>query len=89
VNQIGVTTDSNKYSWSVPFDVEKGSGYQIRLTSGARSTTSEPFSVKPKTKALVYIVPAAVVVGVTVFLVTRSGGGKGPKDLPTPPDPSN
>jgi hypothetical protein len=89
VNQVGVTTDPNKYSWSVPFDVEKASDYQIRLTTGARTATSTPFSVKPKTKALVYIIPAAVVVGVVVFLVTKSSGGKGSKDLPSPPDPAD
>lgn len=88
VNQIGVTTDPAKYTWAVPFDVEKGSDYQIRLTTGARSATSSPFSVKSKTKAIVYIIPAAVVVGVGVFLATKSSGGKKSKDLPTPPDPS-
>ncbi|MEI9920291.1 MAG: Ser-Thr-rich GPI-anchored membrane family protein [Bacteroidota bacterium] len=87
VNQIGTTTDPYKYTWTVPADAEKGSDYQVRLTSGARTATSNPFSVKSKTKALVYIIPAAVVVGVVAFVATKGGGGGGSKDLPTPPDP--
>ncbi|MEJ0029238.1 MAG: Ser-Thr-rich GPI-anchored membrane family protein [Bacteroidota bacterium] len=89
VNQIGTSTDPRKYSWSVPVDVDKGSDYQIKATAGARTATSSPFSVKAKTKAIVYIIPAVVVVGVVVFLVTKSGGGGGKsKDLPNPPDVS-
>jgi hypothetical protein len=88
VNQIGTTTDPGKYTWVVPIDVDKGSDYQIKATAGARTATSSPFAVKAKTKAIVYIIPAAVVVGVVVFLVTKSGGGGGgkSKDLPEPPD---
>jgi len=87
VNQVGVTSDPSKYTWTVPIDVDKGSDYQIRLTTGTRSTTSGSFSIKPKTKAWIYIVPAVVVTGVVVFLVTRPKSTE--KDLPTPPEPTD
>ncbi len=87
VNQIGTTNDLSKYIWNVPPDLEKGSGYQIRLTANGRSVNSDAFSVKNKVKPIYYIIPGAVVVGAAVFLATQ-GGGAGSKDLPTPPDVS-
>lgn len=86
VNQVGTTTDPSKYTWSVPADVDKGSDYQIRLTSGTRTTTSGTFSVKSKIKPIWYLVPAGVVVvGVVVAVIA----GKDKSDeLPSPPDPS-
>lgn len=90
VNQIGNTSDPGRYVWAVPSDVEKGSDYQVRITAGSRTANSGSFSVKKKTSPLVYIIPGVVVVGVVVFLVTRSDpdeGGGGSKDLPEPPDP--
>lgn len=86
VNQVGNTSDPSQYTWSVPIDVEKGSDYQIRLTAGSRTTTSGSFSIKPKSKAWMYIVPAVVVTGVVVFLVTKPKKSDN-KDLPSPPDP--
>jgi hypothetical protein len=88
VNQVGTTSDPYKYSWSVPLDVEKGSDYQVRITAGSRTATSGSFAVKSKSKAWMYIVPAVVVTGVVVFLVTKPKSGGGSKDLPTPPDPA-
>jgi len=87
VNQIGNTSDPSKYTWSVPFDVAKGSDYQIRLTSGTRTTTSGSFAIKPKIKRIYYIIPAAVVVvGVVVLVALKPKND----DLPTPPElPSN
>jgi len=87
VNQVGTTSDPSKYSWTVPLDVEKGSDYQMRVTAGSRTATSGSFAVKSKSKAWMYIVPAVVVTGVVVFLVTKPKSS-GAKDLPTPPDPS-
>lgn len=87
VNQIGNTSDGNRYVWTVPTDVAKGSDYQVRITTaGGQSASSGSFSVKSKTSPLVYIIPGVVVVGVVVFLVTK-GGSKEADDLPTPPDP--
>lgn len=92
VSQIGSSNDPSKYTWSVPIDVEKAGDYQIKLTSGARTTTSGPFAIKAKSKTWMIVVPAVVVTGVIVFLVTKpkkSDGGTTPgsKDLPTPPEP--
>jgi len=89
VQQIANTTSTgNKFTWSVPSDTEKGSDYQVRLTSPGGISTSNPFAVKSKLKAWVIIVPAAVVAGVVVFLVTKkSGGGGKDNNLPIPPDP--
>lgn len=87
VNQIGSSNDPSKYTWTVPIDVDKATDYQIRLTSGARTTTSGPFSIKAKSKAWMYIVPAVVVTGVVVFLVTKPKNSDGSKELPTPPTP--
>jgi hypothetical protein len=89
VNQIGSTTDPSSYHWNVPVDVEKASGYQVRLTAGTRTTTSGSFAIKQKIKTWMYVVPAAVVVGAVVFIVAKPKSGSGAKDLPEPPDPEN
>jgi hypothetical protein len=93
VNQIGTTSDQFKYTWTVPIDVDKASDYQVRLTAGTRTTNSGSFAIKPKSKAWMYIVPAVVVTGVVVFLVTKpkksSGGTDNENDLPLPPDPTS
>ncbi len=85
VNQIGRTNDLSKYVWSVPADLEKGSGYQVRLTANGRTVSSDSFSVKSKVKPIYFIIPGAVVVGAVVFLAAKGGGG-GANDLPVPPD---
>ena len=85
VNQIGTTNDQGRYVWNVPPDLDKGSGYQVRLTANGRTVNSGSFSVKTKVKPIYFIIPGAIVVGAVVFLATKGGGG-GTDDLPTPPD---
>ncbi len=91
VNNLGNSTSPSNYTWNVPPEIQKGSNYQIKITAGTRTATSDPFDLggeKKKIKAKWIIIPAAAIVGgVVIFLVTRPKGSKS-KDLPTPPDPS-
>jgi hypothetical protein len=91
INNLGNSNSPSNYTWNVPAEIQSGSNYQIKLTAGLRTATSDPFDVsgaKKKIKTKWIIIPAAAVVaGVVIFLVTRPKESKS-KDLPTPPDPS-
>lgn len=83
------------YSWAVPHDLEKGSGYQLKLTSKGTTITSDLFAVKNKMPLWMIIAPVVVVGGLVAVLV-GGGGDSGnnnnndnnnSSDLPIPPDP--
>lgn len=96
VQQVGQTPNSGNYSWDVPGALEKGGGYQFRITAGTEQATSSSFTIKKKTSALVYIAPVAVAGGAAALLLGGGGGGGGDNnnppptsnDLPSPPSPN-
>jgi hypothetical protein len=78
---IGEAKNTGTFTWNVPSDLPKGKGYELRLTSGGRSTT-ENFLVKSKLPLLVKVGPV-VVAGALAYLLLRPT----PEEpLPTPPN---
>ena len=68
---IGSVGNQGNYSWNVPKSVDKGENYQLKLFDPSKpndAAMSAEFKLK-KTSILVYIIPAAVVVGVGVALL--------------------
>ncbi len=90
---VGETKNNGQFSWDAPADLAVGGGYQMRLTSGSNTITSEPFSVKHKIPTLLKLAP---VILIAALIPALSGGGKKEPggvvtppaaDLPSPPDP--
>lgn len=86
--------NTGAYNWAVPPDLEKGDGYQLKLTSKGTTITSELFSVKKKMPIWMIAAPIAVVGGLVAVLAGGGGGDKSDttnpdssNDLPQPPDP--
>ena len=70
---------NGSYSWTVPKTFSKGNNYQIKLfdpTKPNDAAMSAEFQLK-KTSILVYIIPAAVLVGVGAAVLLGGGGGGG------------
>lgn len=80
--------NNGSFSWSVPKDLEKGVGYQLKVSSGSEGVTSPVFVIKNKFPLWLKIAPVVVAGGV-IAILAGGGGGKesGGGDLPIPPDP--
>lgn len=71
---------SGSYNWTVPKTLSKGANYQIKLFDPSKpndAAMSAEFQLK-KTSILVYVIPAAVLVGVGVAVLLGGGGGEEP-----------
>ena len=86
VSQITNGTSNQRYSWTIPKDLEKATDYQVRLTGTSGSATSGTFAIKKKTSFLVFALPVAVAGGAAALLA--GGGGGDDKNLPEPPEPN-
>lgn len=74
---LGSVGNQGNYSWNVPKTVDKGENYQLKVFDPSKpndAAMSAEFKLK-KTSILVYIIPAAVAVGVGVALLVSGGGG--------------
>ena len=91
---IGRTSNNGYYSWKIDDSLEKGDGYQFKVSTegGNQSITSPQFSIKGKPPVWLYIAPLAVAGGAAALLSggggndSGGGGGGGANDLPNPPD---
>lgn len=81
---IGESKNTGQLTWSVPADLTKGAGYELRLTSGGHSTT-ENFLVKSKLPLLLKLSPIALVGIGAIFLIPKPEKNN---PLPEPPDPT-
>lgn len=81
--------NNGSYSWPVPKDLEKGSGYQLKVSSGSESVTSPTFVIKNKFPLLLKIAPIVIAGGIIAIVGGGGGKKKSGGDLPAPPEPSN
>lgn len=81
ISQIASTQNSLRYSWPVPKSMDKGKGYQIRLSGESGTVMSGTFGVKSKTPFIVKVLPFLVVGGAAAWYFTQ------PKDEELPPPP--
>lgn len=81
--------NTGQFLWSAPSGLKTGSGYQMRLTSGGNTATSESFSVKSKFPLLLKLAPV-LLVGILAPALGGSKGGGAPQStkLPIPPEPN-
>jgi hypothetical protein len=86
VSQITNGTSNQRYSWTIPKDLEKAADYQVRLTGTSGSALSGTFAIKKKTSFLLFALPVAAAGGAAALLA--GGGGGGDKNLPEPPEPN-
>lgn len=84
VNTPGTVNNSGHYSWSVPKGLSKGKDYSLRFTTGAGTTTSEPFAIRARYPLL--LKSALVALPVAVAIIVLGGDGKD-ELLPRPPEP--
>lgn len=74
------TKNNKSYTWDIPKEFEKGSGYTVRLTNMSdeeQSISSTSFRIKPRLPLALKIAPV-VLVGVLVGIL--SGGGDSSDD---------
>jgi hypothetical protein len=82
VSSLGEKKNNGSASWTIPDDIEKGSGFTLELTSAGEKIESSPFSIKSKPPILIIAGSAAVVSGVVIWLLIAN------RDLPGAPDPN-
>jgi len=93
---FGNIKNTGSYTWAVPKKVPKSSNYKIRMVSSGRyadTFESVPFTLKKASKAWIYVLGGAVVVG-GVAAAASGGNGNGNGGgiicdgcLPDPPGP--
>jgi len=78
---IGTTTNSGSYTWSIPKDQSKGN-YQFRFTdTGSNKVVeSEYFSIAPKFSVVIKAIPIFIA-GVVIFILLQ------PDEIPDPVEP--
>lgn len=88
VKSVGSVNNTGMYRWSIPSDIEKGE-YQLQVSGGSQSATSEKFLIKSKLPLWVKLSPIAV--GAVVAILLLGGDDPPPTgssdDLPTAPGP--
>jgi hypothetical protein len=84
INQIASTQNSLRYSWPVPKSMDKGKGYQIRLSGESGTVVSGTFGIKSKTPFIVKALPFLLIVGGgAAWWFTKPPPP--PEELPEPP----
>ncbi|RLD24703.1 MAG: hypothetical protein DRI71_01780 [Bacteroidetes bacterium] len=89
VTEIPSVGSTGSYNWVVPKTLSKGDNYQIKLFDPTKPKTaamSAEFQLK-KTSILIYVIPAAVLLGVGAAVLLGGGGdgGSDPVDCATNP----
>jgi hypothetical protein len=85
IAQIASTQNSQRYSWPVPKSLDKGKGYQVRLSGESGTVSSGNFSVKSKTPFIVKVLPF-IAVGVAGYFIYDLLSQPDPvEELPPPP----
>ena len=82
ITDIPNVGSSGSYSWKVPKTLVKGDNYQIKLFDPSKpndAAMSAKFQLK-KTSILVYVIPAAVLLGVGVAVLLGGGDCENPCD---------
>lgn len=90
VAEVAETKNTGEYSWKVPGDLAKGSGYTLRILGGDQSVNGRAFSVKAKMPLLLKLSPLIIGAAIIPFL-GGSGGGETPpasEQLAAAPNPN-
>lgn len=90
VTDINIAGSSNTYNWLISKKMPLGDDYKIKASANGRFAFSESFSIKRKVPIILWIIPAAAVIGGTVAIIAGSGNGNGNEDnsIPEPIGPN-
>lgn len=91
VGDVADTKNTGQYTWTVPGDFAKGTGYTLRISDGKQTGTSGIFAVKSKIPLLLKLSP--LLIGAAVIPFLGGGGGTEPttpasEQLPSAPNPN-
>lgn len=92
VVDIGTINNTGSYTWSVPKTMTKGENYQFKFLDPNHpndAIISIGFTIGKKPSALVYIIPAAAVVGIGAAVLLGGGdegGTTSPPEIQTVPE---
>jgi hypothetical protein len=92
IRSIHEGSNSGKYAWSVPKDLEKGT-YNLRISAASENVVSGPVVVKSPLPLWVKLSPVVVAGVVVVLILTKPTDPTGPQDsvdddLPNAPRPN-
>lgn len=86
ISAVGSTSNKGSSEWQIPSKQKTGGDYQVRLTNGRETITTDPFSIKHKIPLLMKVIP---LVGVAAVFTLTAGSKSNPTpstELATPPD---